>query len=341
MSRIILGPCSHLVLLGGGKFLIDIATKAINIGYIVEIITSPRHMKEDISEGISFSSEIKKINAYVMVTDNIEEERITDRLKSINKKAFFVSLGAAWIFKDDYISEVFDGKLFNLHGSRLPQNRGGGGFSWQIMMGNRFGFCLLHRIDGGIDTGEIVEYEEFIYPHICRYPVDFMDYYISKNIPFMLKIITNIFNRETSFNLISQSNYFSTYWPRLDQNHGSWVDWSLSSEYIERFICAFDDPYKGALTTINGKLVRLKKVHVNYQDGAFHPHQRGIVYRKGPGWICVALNESSLVVESIIDNKTSKSCLSLINIGDRFITLSKDLENNYSRVVYTPTGLKK
>ena len=47
------------------------------------------------------------------------------------------------------------------------------------------------------------------------------------------------------------------------------------------------------------------------------------------------------MVESIIDNKTSKSCLSSINIGDRFITLSKDLENNYSRVVYTPTGLKK
>ena len=45
---------------------------------------------------------------------------------------------------------------------------------------------------------------------------------------------------------------------RLDSNDSSWIDWNMSAVEIERFINAFDDPYK-SLTLINNKKVRLKK----------------------------------------------------------------------------------
>jgi methionyl-tRNA formyltransferase len=340
MSKISIGPCNYLVLLGGGGFLVDLAKMAKDIGYVVEVITSPRHAEEIISSNLTFIDILKKEKVKYYVVQDINEKEIYCHLKSINSKAFFLSIGAAWIFKDDYILDTFAGKLFNLHGTRLPQNRGGGGFSWQIMTGNRFGFCVLHLINGGIDTGDIVKYKEFIYPHTCRLPIDYIKYSKSKNLIFVLGIIEKIHKKQMCFNLIIQSHYLSTYWPRLNQDIGSWIDWSIGAEYVERFICAFDDPYRGAKTTINGKTVRIKKVHLNYQDGVFHPYQNGIIYRKGPKWACVALQGASLVIELILDEEGGNNCLSLLNVGDRFITPQKNLEDNKKRINYSSIGLK-
>ena len=207
------------------------------------------------------------------------------------------------------------------------------------MMGNRFGFCLIHTVDVGVDTGLIARVEEFIYPHECKYPAQYIEFYKTKSIQFVGKIIGEIFNKGGTFSTTKQSEYFSTYWPRLNQNISSWIDWSQSPEQIERFICAFGDPYKGALTTINGVNVRIDRVHINYQDGAFHPYQNGIVYRKGPSWLCVSLNGAGLVVESIKDDSTGKTCVNSISVGDRFITTMKMLESGKNRVIYTPSGV--
>ena len=103
-----------------------------------------------------------------------------------------MSIGAAWIFKDYVIKDLFKKKLYNMHGTRLPQNRGGGGFSWQIMMGNRLGFCQLHLVDKGVDTGDIIKTEEFLYPPSCRIPKDYINLYREKNMHFITSFIKEI-----------------------------------------------------------------------------------------------------------------------------------------------------
>jgi len=339
MGKIKVGPCRHLVLLGGGEFLLELVKEARLIGYTVEVVTSPRH-----AEGLVDSRQICDIlddmSVPFMIVEDIEQQSIKEHFCLVNKFSLFLSISAAWIFKKDYILEVFRGKLFNSHGTRLPQNRGGGGYSWQIMTANRFGFCMLHLVDGGIDTGDIVSFDEFIYPHYCKYPVHYQKYFIGKNLSFLKEVMIKIYDSCAQFDLVGQNEYLSTYWPRLNQNISSWIDWSIDPMQLERFICAFDDPYSGAKTTLNGNIVRLKKVHVSYQDGVFHPFQRGIVYRKNKKWLCVALDGASLIIESIIDDELGVSCLSTINVGDRFITPNSFLEQAKERVIYTPTGMK-
>ena len=317
----------------------SVVKEALRIGYVVNVITSPRHLIEDI-DGVEFRECLECLSVKVLVAEDIDDRYLVDYILNVRDGAFFLSLGAAWIFREDYIKDVFENRLFNLHGSRLPQNRGGGGFSWQIMMGNRFGFCLLHQVDGGIDTGAIAELEEFIYPYECRYPVHFIEYYRNKNISFISKILNDVYFGKKDFFFVEQSEYFSSYWPRISQDVGAWIDWGLPPSQIERFVCAFGDPYSGALTTINGKVVRIADVHVNYQDGVFHPYQKGIVYRKGDGWLCVALDGAGLVIESVKDEDRGVSCFSSIKVGDRFITSNEMLTNNDKRVVYTANGLK-
>ena len=47
--------------------------------------------------------------------------------------------------------------LINFHGTRLPLDAGGGGFSWKIMREDRIDNQLVHLIDEGIDTATYLE----------------------------------------------------------------------------------------------------------------------------------------------------------------------------------------
>ena len=101
-----------------------------------------------------------------------------------------------------------------------------------------------------------------------------------------------------------------------------------------------DDPYDGAKTYVNGKIVKIKDVLLTYQDGPFHSYQNGIVYRKGKNWLCVSLKNATLIIRKILDEKNT-DIFKRIKIGDRLTTPYSKLESSYERIVYTPIGFKK
>jgi methionyl-tRNA formyltransferase len=116
------------------------------------------------------------------------------------------------------------------------------------------------------------------------------------------------------------------------------IDWNLDPIELDRFICAFDDPYEGASTFINGELVHLKSVMLCSQDSNFHSFQVGLIYRKRESWICIALKGMSLIVKDITDASGS-SVMSRIEVGDRMYTPVKYLHESMTRVRYTSEGL--
>ncbi len=330
-----LGPINRVLLLGGGTLLFRLAVWAKETGFDVRVITAPRHAKESITENGAGSllDALEMAEIDVVVVDNIDSEEVHNVVGNM-KNTFALSFGAAWIFRKNIIDNVFQGLLFNLHGTRLPQNRGGGGFTWQVMMGNRFGFCVVHKIDDGVDTGDIISYKEFIYPSSCRIPADFYQHYQNKNLSFIQSLLESIRAQPVDFVNMVQPEYLSTYWPRLHTPTHGWIDWSWSALEIERFICAFDDPYPGARTFLHGKIVRVKKVFANYQDSYFHPAQAGLVYRINPEWLCVACKDGALVIEQLIDEKNN-SLLQKVRNGDAFSTPIERLGRLSERAIYT------
>jgi len=332
-----IGPYNKILLLGGGRLLRDLCVWAPSNKYHVSVITSIRHALETINNE-TLESFLKRNNISYLVVDNIETEEVENFIGD-TQKTFCLSLGAAWIFKANIMKKYFQNRLFNLHGTRLPQNRGGGGWSWQVMTANRFGFCTLHLVDEGIDTGDLVLFDEFLYPATCRIPIDYENLYVKKNIVFLTNLLKKLISKEKHLKLIAQTEYLSTYWPRLDSLTHSWIDWSMEEYDLERFICAFDDPYIGAQTYINGKSVHLKSVSLNFQDGVFHNYQSGLIYRKTKSWICVCVKGAALIIEQVTD-KNGNDMLNSIRAGDRFTTPTAKLENNKQRVEYSPTGLK-
>jgi methionyl-tRNA formyltransferase len=288
--------------------------------------------------GEELESSLRQLEINFISIEDIDSPSVSNFLADTNGW-LLLSVGAPWIFKKSTLENIFRDELLNVHGTRLPTNRGGGGFSWQIMMGNRFGFTLIHKVDEGIDTGPIVAFEEFLYPHSCRTPRDFEKVYRIKSLDFIKMFISKARASDCTYDEIKQLEYLSTYWPRLNTGINGWINWDWSGVDIERFILAFDDPYGGAMTTLNGKVVHLKSVYLSPQDALFHPYQSGIVYRVSKNWICVAVQGSSLIIEGVADQSGIDLCSS-IKPGDRFITPRDYLEKSVSRVVYTPSGLK-
>ncbi len=331
-----IGPIGSVLLLGGGRLLREICLWARRVELPVSVITGPRHLAQ-LDESISLGDFLSHNQISYLCVERMTDPRVEDFVADL-KSPFCLSLGAPWIFSTDLIRNLFGNMLFNLHGARLPQNRGGGGFSWQILTGNRFGYCVLHRVDGGIDTGEIICSEEFLYPASARLPIDYERIYFAKNLDFVLRFLSDIRQKAKKLNVMPQVEWFSTYWPRLNTDLNGWIDWSMKAGDLERFICAFDAPYSGARTYLKKRSVRVRKAMMSVQDGEFHPFQRGLVYRKGPNWICVAIRGGSLIVEEVVDD-SGQDLLDRISLGDRFVTPVDKLESGLARPVYDAKGL--
>lgn len=328
----------EIVLLGGGVVLRSLCIWARQKSIPISVVTSPRHLAE-IHENLTLEFFLRSLNVRYISLDRLNSNELIKFLPRI-ESSFCLSLGAAWIFTKDIIEKVFLGQLLNLHGSRLPNNRGGGGFSWQILMNNRFGSCSLHYVNEAVDEGTLIASHEFVFPGSLRIPLDYDKFYWEKSVEFLTGVIeqcqANVF-RPT---LQSQQECFSSYWPRLNTDLNGWIDWGWDPCAIDRFICAFDSPYSGARTFMKNRSVRVKRVCLSPQDGLFHPHQSGLVYRKGKSWICVAIRGSTLIIESLTDDD-GQNIFSDIKVGDRFHTPLSHLEKALDRPVYTPTGLKK
>lgn len=338
MTSITLGPCPRLRLFGGGRTLLDLAVWAKARGLDVAVTTAPRHADDDLGEGRSLATALTAAGIPFETTETMDEKTAMRAVGGMDG-TFAVSLSAAWIFKPAVIEGAFKSRLFNLHGARLPQGRGGGGFSWDILSGNRFGFCVLHQVDGGVDTGPVLAHREFLYPGACRIPADYLRRYDSENLDFIRSIVDDLARGPRAFPLDRQPEYLSTYWPRLHTPTQAWIDWSMPVGDVERFVCAFDDPYFGARTAWNGLDVRLKGALTSFGDGVFHPFQAGIVYRANDRWLCVAANGGTLIVERVLD-ADGRDIRTKIRPGDRFHTPGERLDSRAARPVYTPTGLK-
>lgn len=332
-----IGPISGLILLGGGQLLRQLALWSKKRNIPVKVVTAPRHAKEE-EKGWTLEQFLIEYRIETLIVEDISSDSVKDFIGDPDNK-FMLSLGAAWIFKKAVIKNIFRNKLLNLHSTCLPKNRGGGGFSWKIMMGDRVGNCLIHLVDSGIDTGNIVAFEEYVFPPSARIPVDYQTVSAQKDFCFVTGLIEECLAGVINAKQISQPEYLSTYWPRLNTDLNGWLDWCWSAPQLERFICAFDDPYPGARTFLGDNLVRVKKTSVTSLEDSYHPFQYGLIYRTKYDCCFVATKAGSLIIESVLD-ESGKEIIQNCKVGDRFFTPCRHLETAMSRPVYTPLGLK-
>ena len=294
------------------------------------VITSPDQSKL-IDKKIKFkvfNKLDKKFKRYVLQEVKVEE-------------TLFISIKSRWIFNDQIIKNFFKNNLINYHPGRLPYYRGGATFSWRIMNGDRIDCQIFHLVNKKIDDGPIIFSENSIVPKKCVTPLDFENYNNIQIIKLYEKFITRL-KKKNKFLMIKQAPFFGQYYPRLNSKIHGWIDWSISSSKLSKFIDSFDEPYSGASTLLKKEVVYLKQAHLHGGEISKHNYLSGLVSRHDKNWIVVCTSdENSLLVEKVLDKK-GNNIIKKVKAGDRFYTPESKLSfSKKYKAQYGPKGLIK
>ena len=278
-------------------------------------------------------------NNFIKV-DNIVE--LKKRILADTTKRLIISAGAPWIFSEEFLSAFDPIGIFNIHGTPLPQDKGGTIVSWLILNKKRLGNSIIHKIVREPDAGPVLMSKEFIYPAICHFPNDYLNEYNKQQEILATELCLEWIKGNVDLSKTSeQPHYLSTYWPRLKTNLNAWINWSWTGNDIELFVRAFDEPYVGALTTWRGKQVHLKKCFFQ-QDANFHPFQFGLIFRVRKTdelhYLAIAVEAGTLYCEDCKD-ENGNSLMHKIKEGDRFQTKENKLFEAQKRTVKTKQGL--
>ena len=258
------GPVKRVVVLGAAPIIPQIQQWGDSRGVDVRVLTSPDQSDECDVGNVFVTESLSGEDVLKFVREDVGPEEVLG-----------LSLGARWIIKSALSKKLFDGKLLNAHGTRLPMDRGGGGHSWRIMRGDRVGNLVLHLIDDGIDTGPIVASEEYLVPRHCQTPQEVMDDYFARLSRFIIEFLEKVASGSCSCPLLSQPEYLSSYYPRLATPIHGWIDWRWDPHEIERFIFAFSDPYPGAHTMIGDEVALIGSAQLHVGETGHHPYQAG------------------------------------------------------------------
>lgn len=140
----------------------------------------------------------------------------------------------------------------NIHASLLPRWRGAAPIQAAIRAGDAETGITIMKMDAGLDTG----------PALSRRAISIAPDETGGSLHDKLCILGGDLLIETLPGYLDgtiqpqpQDDAHATFAPRIEKNEGD-IDWSASSDEIERLVRAFS-PRPGTFTTWNGKLIKI------------------------------------------------------------------------------------
>lgn len=341
------GPIDTLVFCCGAMaWLPDAVQFAQQQGIKVYIFAVTRHLDEFFDPPSSTNPrtmrkmlEDEKIS-YFHVADINESPELRS---VITDKTMCLGVGEAYTFTTETL-DLFKRRVYDFMVIRLPQYRGGAHFTWEILRGGRIGGWNVQEVNeemipGGYDSGAILKTHEYLLPKSARLPEDYFLAADREGLALFKEFLMEVQSGKT-FPLGRLQENFGSYYPRLYTLRHGWLDWSWTVDEIERFICAFDEPYKGVSTYLHGKRVHLKSCHADTFDGTFHPFMAGLVYRTFGNKVFIAVKNGSIVAERVLDEQ-GVDITATVRVGQRFYTPQAQLEDAMMfSAEYTSEGLK-
>lgn len=336
MKLLNLGNIDTYILLGGGGLMVRVIAELQKRKKKIIIFSGKRHLDEIID---NFTLRDFLVKQKGIVWHESADINIDARINQyLAKSALAITFGPSWDLEPDFINK-FKGRLFNLNPIRLPEFRGGAHFSWQIMMSDKQGASVIEQWGKIISTGKIITKKLFNFGTRAKIPRDFIDI-SNKHSLLLFKEFFDRIERQRDFQLIAQDENKSIYFPRLYTPAHGYIDWSWEGKDVYLFICAFDEPYKGASTFIDNQKVFLKGCVYRKSKKNIHPFQSGLIFRLGRRKLFVAAQHGILEI-SRVDDERDKNIIDDLRLGDRFYTPRSCLDEALSfSAIYDSKGIK-
>lgn len=338
--KITFGKIERIIILGGSRITAALLRELAGKEIEVLLYTSSRHYNEVVDDD---GNTLKQVASLTGISSVVSENINTDESigNNVTDKTLGLAIGAAWMFEPK-TAALFNGRLLDFMGIALPQYRGGAHYTWQILVGNKTGACNLQIIHGGEHTfhkGEIIKRRDYFFPASARNPKDYFDAAIKEELDFLNIFFNEIFEgKEFSTSTLQES--FSSYYPFLNTLKHGWIDWSWNVNELDRFICAFDDPYVGASTYLGETRVFLKGCQTEPSEPDFHPFHAGLIYRRSASGVNIAARGGALLVRQIL-TKEGTNITKKIAEGQRLTTPRAELESAMAfDAIYGAKGLE-
>lgn len=284
----------NLYLLGEKGY---VSLKAINLHFLAlirnVIIGRDKNIINDYSSDIKSYCEENQLN-YLIQNKTIENSRVD----------YSIAIGWRWLIQDN-------SKLIVFHDSILPRLKGFNPLVTALINGDsEVGVTVLFGTED-FDKGDIIIQKriQIDYPIKIKKAIESLSLLYGEA---LAELIHNI--KSDVLNSYVQDDSLVTY--SLWRDEADYIiDWSKSSDYIERFIDAVGYPYKGAFTTWNSVKYYIKDSKP-VKDVVIENRTPGkVLFRKDNSFIIVC-GSGLLCVQDLYDENGNK--LEISNFRIRF-----------------------
>ena len=322
----------EVCLFGYSPLFIDLARALRDLGIATTVACGKRQLTE--VKALKLPCEVA-----ILCLDKLSDSAFLE-LEIQKKNALGLSFGSPFIFRQREIN-MFKGNILNSHGAPLPQFKGGGGFSWRILQGDKRGSSLMHMVTTAIDEGPIAFRKDFVFGDADTIPLHYINKQLQHDREHLLPWLIDVAAGDASLN--PQASKCSpelsasqphTYFPRLLTDFHAAIDWSLNSEQLQNFIRAFSHPYAGAFSFHRGNKIRILDCEIA-RECLNHPFVHGLITDLTDYHLEIAVADGYLRVGrvNLVYDGIEAS------LGDRFYTPLTCLENiKFSRAVFGPEG---
>ena len=259
--------------------------------------------------------EKKKIK-YHISNKNIEKKILGE----ISPTSIGISYRYSFIFSKKIIKR-FNNHLFNIHSQNLPQFRGKGGFTWNILKQSNVLGSTIHLVSSKIDKGLILMKIKKKY-NLQNRTYDDVEKKVYKIDQKIIKNFINKILQKNKFRSYRFSSNLSYYWPSLKTKKNAWINFEWGQENVINFINGFSGKFGGALSYCDKKIIRLQSARKPHKNEKFHPYQVGIVFRIIKNRIFIACEDGAVTCNYYLHNNEK------IKIGSRINTPVKKLEQS-------------
>lgn len=279
---------------GNQSTVIDFSEAFLKQGYKIEglLHVGPEY-KEKISDYVEMSDYCDKKNISLIrpKSYNLKNKKDIDKICQLDIDVI-VSVGWQRLIPEWLLNHCNIG-AFGMHGSsyKLPKGRGRSPMNWSLIEGKDHFYTYLFKYDPGIDSGGIVDMQEF---EINEWDTirSLQHKNLISQVKLVLKKLPEILTGKVNYRS-QPENSKATYYPKRVPRDGV-IDWRDSTENIYNLIRAVAAPYPGAFTYHNGKKIMIWQ--------AFPFDKKLDFSSENPGTILYSFFDDTFVVKTGTDS---------------------------------------
>lgn len=200
-------------------------------------------------------------NISLIKSKNVNDDVVVNAIIE-NQIDWLFIIGWSQIALERVLSAPLRGVL-GMHPTLLPQGRGRAGIPWAILKNLDVTGVTLFKLDGGIDTGDIIDQQTIP----LRSDITAFELYNAANAAHV-DLIRSVFPKleRGTFQLRPQNDELASEWPGRTPEDGR-IDTKGSVYDAEKLVRAVTRPYPGAfIETENGKLIIWEALVVNLEN---------------------------------------------------------------------------